>query len=195
MQPSPSAPHGSLSPNWRKPPMNTGKLFSISCYSVRASKPETSHRQPHMDARMFTHTRIVRIEWGDCDPAGIVFYPRYFAMFDHSTVLLIEAALGMNKHALYGAYAFDGYPVVETRARFFFPTRYGDDVSIETALTKVGRSSFRLRHRLSKDGALAVEAQEARVWVVRDRERSGRLKPQPLPADVVARFTGATARP
>ena len=35
--------------------------------------------------------------WGDCDPAGIVFYPRYFAMFDHSTVLLIEAALGIRK--------------------------------------------------------------------------------------------------
>jgi acyl-CoA thioesterase FadM len=44
---------------------------------------------------MFTHSRTVRIEWGDCDPAGIVFYPRYFAMFGHSTVLLIEAALGL----------------------------------------------------------------------------------------------------
>ena len=41
----------------------------------------------------------VRIEWGQCDPAGIVFYPHYFAMFDHSTVLLIERALGMKKHA------------------------------------------------------------------------------------------------
>ena len=31
------------------------------------------------------NSRALRIEWGDCDPAGIVFYPRYFAMFDHST--------------------------------------------------------------------------------------------------------------
>ena len=52
---------------------------------------------------MLTNRRTVRIEWGDCDPAGIVFYPRYFAMFDHSTVLLIERALGMNKRRLYGA--------------------------------------------------------------------------------------------
>jgi len=43
---------------------------------------------------MFMNRRTVRIEWGDCDPAGIVFYPRYMAMFDHSTVLLLEAALG-----------------------------------------------------------------------------------------------------
>src|SRR5215467_5512168 len=92
--------------------------------------------------RMFSNRRTVRIEWGDCDPAGIVFYPRYFAMFDHSTVLLVEAALGMSKHALYTAYTFDGYPVVETRARFLVPTRYGDDVVIDTGLTGIGRSSF-----------------------------------------------------
>ena len=33
-----------------------------------------------------------RIEWGDCDPAGIVFNPRFFAFFDDATTLLVEAA-------------------------------------------------------------------------------------------------------
>src|SRR3954454_5435525 len=65
---------------------------------------------------MFSNRRSVRIEGGDCDPAGIVFYPRYFAMFDHSTVLLIERALGMPKHRLYETYDFAGYPSVATRA-------------------------------------------------------------------------------
>ena len=39
---------------------------------------------------MLTNSRTVRIEWGDCDPAGIVFYPRYFAMIqtgDHPTLV------------------------------------------------------------------------------------------------------------
>ena len=40
---------------------------------------------------MLVNRRTVRIEWGDCDPAGIVFYPRYFAMFDASTSFLFEA--------------------------------------------------------------------------------------------------------
>lgn len=31
---------------------------------------------------MLTNRRTVRIEWGDCDPAGIVYFPRYFAIFD-----------------------------------------------------------------------------------------------------------------
>jgi 4-hydroxybenzoyl-CoA thioesterase len=138
---------------------------------------------------MFTNSRHVRIEWGDCDPAGIVFYPRYFAMFDHSTVLLIEAALGMRKLAMYTAYDFGGYPSVNTHARFLMPTRYGDDVVIETAITEVGRASFGLRHRLAKAGALAVECTETRVWVVRNPDAAGGIKAQPLPAEVVARFT------
>ena len=41
---------------------------------------------------MFVNRRTVRIEWGDCDPAGIVYYPRYFQMFDASTQYLFEAA-------------------------------------------------------------------------------------------------------
>jgi 4-hydroxybenzoyl-CoA thioesterase len=141
---------------------------------------------------MFTHTRTVRIEWGDCDPAGIVFYPNYFSMFDHSSVLLLEAALGMNKHALYQTYDFHGYPMVETRARFFIPTRYCDDVTIETRVAEVRRSSFHLEHRLMNDGALAVEGFESRVWIVRDANRPGRFKPQPIPPEVVAKLT-ATA--
>ena len=53
---------------------------------------------------MFSNTRTLRIEWGDCDPAGIVFYPRYFAMFDTSTTELMEAAIGMSKFDYLKAY-------------------------------------------------------------------------------------------
>jgi len=140
---------------------------------------------------MPSHARTVRIEWGDCDPAGIVFYPRYFAMFDHSTTLLIERTLGMTKHQLQAAHEFAGYPVVENRARFLLPTRFGDDVVIETSLTAVRRSSFDLTHRLSLDGALAVEGFETRVWAVRDPARPGRFKAEPIPPPLVARLTAA----
>src|ERR1043166_2812277 len=104
---------------------------------------------------MFTSRRTVRIEWGDCDPAGIVFYPRYFAMFNHSTELLIERALGMKKYVLNQQYGLGGYPAVATQARFLLPTRYGDDVEIASGFIKIGRSSFSIQHKLSIDGALA----------------------------------------
>ena len=96
---------------------------------------------------MLTNRRDVRIVWGDCDPAGIVYYPRYFEMFDTSTTALFERALGMTKYEFVKAYDTVGYPMVDTRARFLLPTRYGDDVVIETEITEIKRSSFSLQGR------------------------------------------------
>ncbi len=70
------------------------------------------------------------------------------------------------------------------------PTRFGDDVEIESAITKVGRSSFSLQHRLTLAGALAVEGNETRVWAARDPARPGGLRAQAMPDEVVARFRG-----
>jgi len=139
-------------------------------------------------AGMLTNIRNVRIEWCDCDPAGIIFYPRYFEMFDTSTTVLIERALRMNKIDYLKAYAFAGHPLVETRARFRLPTRFGDEVAIETALVECGRSSFKVEHRLTKAGALAVEGFETRVWVVRPADDPTRIRSQPIPPEVLARF-------
>jgi 4-hydroxybenzoyl-CoA thioesterase len=143
---------------------------------------------------MLTNVRKTRIEWCDCDPAGIIFYPRYFEMFDTSTTVLIERALGMNKIDYLKAYAFAGHPLVEARARFRQPTRFGDQVEIETTLVDCGRSSFKIEHRLTKAGALAVEGFETRVWVVRPADNPTRIRSQPIPAEVLARFQhGAVA--
>ena len=139
---------------------------------------------------MFSNSRTTRIEWSDCDPAGIVFYPRYFEMFDISTTVLIERALGMNKIDYLKAYRFAGHPLVETRAKFRIPRRFGDTVEIATAITACGRSSFSIEHRLTtKDGGLAVEGSETRVWVVRQPDDPARITSQPMPAEVVARLT------
>ena len=140
---------------------------------------------------MLRNVRTTRIEWCDCDPAGIIFYPRYFEIFDTSTTALIERVLGMNKFAYLKAYDFAGHPVVETRARFRQPTRFGDDISIETKLVECGESTLKLEHRISKGGALAVEGFERRVWAKRDAGDPWRIKKQPIPAEVVARLKQA----
>jgi 4-hydroxybenzoyl-CoA thioesterase len=138
---------------------------------------------------MLSNARTTRIEWGDCDPAGIIFYPRYFEIFDVSTTMLIERALGMKKIDYLKAYAIAGHPVVETRAKFRLPTRFGDEVSIESAVVACGRSSFKIEHRLTYAGGVAVEGSETRVWVGRDPGDPARMKSQPLPAELVARLT------
>jgi 4-hydroxybenzoyl-CoA thioesterase len=132
-----------------------------------------------------TNTRQVRIEWGDCDPAGIIFYPRYFEMFDAATAALFERALGMTKFEQLKAFAFAGYPLVTTHAKFLRPTRFGDDVVIESTI-RFGHSSFSVEHRLGLAGETCVECAETRVWVARDE--NGAFKPQPIPDAVRAKF-------
>src|SRR5215468_6727524 len=114
-----------------------------------------------------TVIRNERIYWGDCDPAGIIYYPNYFELFDRCTTLMLEQAIGMTKHQYLIAYDFTGHPVVETRGRFLHPTKFGDDIIVETSVASIGRSSFRIEHHLHKADKLAVEGFETRVWVRR----------------------------
>ncbi len=137
---------------------------------------------------MLTYVRNTRIEWGDCDPAGIVFYPRFFAMFDSCTTGMFSQALGMSKFQFIKHYDFLGYPMVDTRARFIKPAKFGDDVIVETTVTEFRRSSFDVRHRLTHDGALAVECFDTRVWAARDPNDPDKIKAKPIPDEVIAKF-------
>jgi 4-hydroxybenzoyl-CoA thioesterase len=140
---------------------------------------------------MLTHTRQLRIEWGWCDPAGIVFFPRYFEIFDSCTTAMFSHALGMSKFQFLRHYEFDGYPMVDTRARFLKPTKFGDDVVIETKVTEFRRSSFNVQHRLTLSGELCVECDDTRVWVARDPDNAEKIKAKPIPDEVIAKFAAA----
>jgi 4-hydroxybenzoyl-CoA thioesterase len=140
---------------------------------------------------MLVNRRNVRIEWGDCDPAGIVFYPRYFAMFDASTSYLFEAA-GWKKPDLLREFEIIGYPMVDTRAKFILPSSFGDDIVIETKIAAFRNSSFDVEHRVFKPGRgeeLAIEAFETRVWAGRHPDDPGRLKSRAIPEAVKRRLS------
>jgi len=130
-------------------------------------------------------TRV--IEWGDCDPAGIVFYPRYFAYFDHCTGLLFAHA-GFPKYEMVQRFNSVGIPMVDTRSKFYIPSRYGEEVTIESEITEFRRSSFDVHHRLYKGDALAVEGFETRVWVCEAPDRPGGISAQPIPEEVIGAF-------
>jgi 4-hydroxybenzoyl-CoA thioesterase len=133
---------------------------------------------------MFVNRRKVRIEWGDCDPAGIVYYPRYFAMFDHSTAMLLETATGYTKYQMTKKYDFVGFPMIDTGAKFMIPSKFGDDIVIETTISELGTSSFNISHKVWKGDQLAIEAHEKRVWVGKHPEDPARIKSKPIPDEV-----------
>jgi len=139
---------------------------------------------------MLTNRRTLTVEWGDCDAAGIVYFPRYFEWFDAATAALFRLA-GFEKHALMKTFGIVGYPLVDARARFILSSTFGDSVDIETTISRWGRSSFDVQHRLLRGEELAVEGFETRVWTVRAPGASGGLKSQAIPAEVIERFSGS----
>ena len=136
---------------------------------------------------MFVNRRDVQIQWGDCDPANIVYYPRYFAMFDDSTSIMFEAA-GFSKQDIVKRYGLVGIPMVDTRAKFHIPSTHGDWITIESRIESVKRSSFEVTHRLFKGSDLAIEAFETRVLVRRHSDDPDRLKSAPMPPEIIAKF-------
>jgi 4-hydroxybenzoyl-CoA thioesterase len=139
---------------------------------------------------MLVNRRDVEIEWGDCDAAGIVFYPRYFAMFDASTAYLFEKALGMKKIAWTDTFGIVGIPMVDTGATFSVPSRYGDVITIETQVTALRRSSFDVQHRVLKGQTLSIEARETRVWAGKDPEDASSIKAVTIPDEVAQALKG-----
>src|SRR5262245_51606086 len=137
---------------------------------------------------MLTNTRTIRVQWGDCDPAGIVFYPRYFEWFDACTILLFEKATGMTKIRMLEKYGGAGLALLEARAAFKVASHYGEDIDITTEVTEFKRSSFFVRHTVMKGGIPALEGFETRLWTVRDPADPKRLKSGAMPADVQEAF-------
>ena len=139
---------------------------------------------------MFVNRRDVQIQWGDCDPANIVYYPRYFEMFDDSTSIMFEAA-GFSKQDIIRKYGLVGIPMVDTRAKFHIASTHGDWITIETKIESIKRSSFEVKHYVYKGEDLAIEGFETRVLVGRDPVNPDKLKSAPFPAEMVAKFTGS----
>ena len=128
------------------------------------------------------------IEWAYCDPAGIVFNSRFFEIFDGGTWALLEAALGVPRRELSAVFDIAGVPLVDARARFIAPVKFGEAVVLESQVSAFRRSSFDVEHRVLIGRELATEGRETRVWAVLDKDNPGRLKPKPLPDEVTARF-------
>jgi 4-hydroxybenzoyl-CoA thioesterase len=133
--------------------------------------------------------RQITIDWGLCDPAGIVFNPRFFEMFDASTWMLFDAALGVKANELAKVYGIIGIPLVDAGANFLKPVKFGDTAEIASRITEFRRSSFDIEHRISVGGELAVEGTETRVWAARDNVNPEKFGGIAIPADVIARFS------
>lgn len=137
--------------------------------------------------RYLKNRKTIVIEWGDCDPAQIVHFPRYFSFFDACTTALFKKA-GLGKQELLKKYAIIGIPMVDVRATFRAPSRFCDEVEVVSEIAEFRRSSFQVRHELFSRGVLAVECVETRVWSRRSKENPEKIESTPIPQEVIQKF-------
>ncbi len=86
------------------------------------------------------------------------------------------------------AFGIMGIPLVDARANFLKPVKFGDAVEMASRVSEFRRSSFDVEHRLSVNGELAVEGAETRVWAARSKDDPEKIGGMAIPPDVVAKF-------
>jgi len=129
---------------------------------------------------MFT-TRVT-IAWGDCDEAGIVFYPNYFYWFDYAFQQLLRGrGLGLREiRQRFGAVA----PIVQAHADFTAPARYDDPLDITVAVQAAGERRFRVDYGLGVNGKAIATGHEVRAWALVNAD--GSLKGAPVDPEFLA---------
>ena len=126
-------------------------------------------------------TISIRVEFGDCDPAGIVFFPNFYRWFDVATHDLC-AAVGYSLHQVGRRYGWVGYPIAEAGAKFLLPATFDDTLTIETTLREWRRKVFLVEHRILRDAELLAEGWQTRFIGIRVKEQGNRLRALEIPA-------------
>jgi 4-hydroxybenzoyl-CoA thioesterase len=136
----------------------------------------------------FVLKRQLTIEWGQCDPAGLVFNSRFFEMFDTATWTLFDAVLGVKPNQLAARFGIMGIPLVDARANFLKPVRFGDTIELASRVSAFRRSSFDVEHKITAGGELAVEGGETRVWAARAKDDPEKIGAVAIPSEIIAKF-------
>lgn len=85
------------------------------------------------------YRRTIQVEFNHCDPAGIVFYPRYLEFANHMAENFFADVVGRSYARIVDA--GDGVPTVRLDCAFRAPSRLGDRLEMALRVTGVGRSS------------------------------------------------------
>lgn len=138
------------------------------------------------------HTRTIAVSWGDCDAAGVVFYPRYYAWFDASTHAMLDA-VGLDHHRLRRDFGALGTPLVRAEADFRSSATFGDALTAECWIEKLGTRSFTVAHRLRLGDRIVVEGREVRVWAEAGSAGGPPMRVKAIPPEIRVVLGGAGA--
>jgi 4-hydroxybenzoyl-CoA thioesterase len=131
-------------------------------------------------------TRSVSVRFSHCDPAGIVYFPHYFDMFNGLIEDWYGEELGYDFAGLVMGSRY-GFPFVHIECDFRVPSRMGDVIDLTLMVERIGRSSLGIVIICHKDGVERLRARmitammslESRTAVPLPDELRGRLEAYP----------------
>lgn len=109
-----------------------------------------------------TFEREQLIRFSHCDPAGIVFFPQYFVLFNGHVEDWFDEGLGLGYAKVVIGQRI-GLPTVALQCEFMKPSRMGERVQLGLAVRELGRSSIKLELTCRKDGELRVRVRQVIV--------------------------------
>ena len=123
----------------------------------------------------------IRIEFNHCDPAGIVFYPRYFEMTNSTVETFFREVAGHSYAAMMES--GEGVPTARLEGNFHAPSRLEEVLDWQLAVTRIGSSSIGFRLEAHCDGSHRMTADMTLVYV------NAKGRPQPWRPAVRDRIT------
>jgi 4-hydroxybenzoyl-CoA thioesterase len=118
-----------------------------------------------------------------CDPAGIVFYPRYFEMINATVEEWFSQRLCIPFETLHGSLGA-AVPTVSMTAEFHAPSRHGDVLEFRLRPTRIGRSSVGLSIEAYCGAERRLSLESTLVFT-----RKGANRPESWPEDIRARIS------
>jgi 4-hydroxybenzoyl-CoA thioesterase len=128
----------------------------------------------------------VNVQFGDCDPAGIVFYPNFQRWMDEASLAFFMQCGVPPWRELVKTRGIVGTPLLEVTTRFVAAVTYAETLDIETWIEEWRAKVFVQRHRMRRGETLICEGIETRAFVRRDADDPGRLRAIPIPDDIKA---------
>ena len=119
------------------------------------------------------------IEWGDCDEAGIVFYPNYFYWFDCTYQRWLRKH-GLSQRELRRRFK-SVTPLIDVGAQFVGPARYDDELLVRANVSEWRERRFQIEYRLTKGGVPVATGFEKRAWATLNE--TGELRGASVPVE------------
>ncbi|QDL39786.1 acyl-CoA thioesterase [Rhodoferax sediminis] len=133
-----------------------------------------------------TQVYEVKVQFGDCDPAGIVFFPNFLRWMDASSLNFFMACGLPPWRELTRTTGIVGTPLLEIHTKFLRSATYGETLHIHTSVEEWRDKVFLQQHLIRRGDDLLCEGRETRAFVIHPPGEPGRLKAIPVPADIRA---------